>query len=175
MSTGGSRATRNKQRSRSAKAKPASPGADNGSGAGVTTGGVLHDCLFFTANALARTITRMADEEFRPTGLSPSHAFLLMLVVERSGAPQKGLGESLQLAPSTVTRLVDTLVHRCLASRTNSGRTTTVLPTAKGRQLLPAIYEAWWRLHARYSAVLGKTSAEELTRRIDRARGDLEA
>jgi DNA-binding MarR family transcriptional regulator len=115
----------------------------------------------------------MADEEFRPTGLSPSHAFLLMLVVERPGTAQKELGQSLQLAPSTVTRLVDALVRRDLVTRLSSGRTATVFPTDQGRQLLPAIQEAWWRLHRRYNAKLG-APGEALTRKIDRAQGELE-
>lgn len=144
------------------------------SGGDISTSRILHDCLFFTANALARTISRMAEEEFRTTGLSPSHAFLLMLVGERPGTAQKGLGESLQLAPSTVTRLVDTLVHRELVTRTSSGRTVTVFPTESGRQLLPAIHEAWWSLRDRYSAKLGEAAGEELTRQIDQARGKLE-
>ena len=59
----------------------------------------LHNCLYFTANSLARQISRLADEEFRLTGLSPSHAFLLMLVNEKPGITQKELGLALNLAP----------------------------------------------------------------------------
>ena len=39
----------------------------------------LHQCLYFTANALSRIIARMAEEEFKTTGFSPSHAFLMMV------------------------------------------------------------------------------------------------
>ena len=65
---------------------------------------ILHECLYFSANSLARVITRMADEEFHPTGLSPSHAFLMMLVNDNPGIGQKDLCEQLHLAPSTVNR-----------------------------------------------------------------------
>jgi DNA-binding MarR family transcriptional regulator len=140
----------------------------------ISTGGILRDCLYFAANALARTITRLAEEEFRTTGLSPSHAYLLMLVLEQPGTTQKELGESLQLAPSTVTRLVDTLVHRGLVTRRSSGRSTTVTPTPRARQLLPSIEQAWWRLRDRYSDSLGAAAGEALTRRIGRAQAQLE-
>jgi len=33
----------------------------------------IHNCLYFTSNALARVFTRMAERAFRVTGLSPSH------------------------------------------------------------------------------------------------------
>jgi hypothetical protein len=36
-------------------------------------------CLYFSANALARAITRIAEEKFALIGLSPSHAFLVIL------------------------------------------------------------------------------------------------
>ncbi len=145
-----------------------------GAGAGMSTKGVLRDCLYFTANALARSITRMAEEEFRPTGLSPSYAFLLMLVAEQPGTGQKELGEALQLAPSTVTRFVDALAHRDLVTRKSSGRTAAVSPTTKGRQLLPAIHQAWSRLRQRYTARLGKAAGQTLTRQMDRAQVELE-
>lgn len=68
---------------------------------------ILHNCLYFTSNSLSRVITRMAEEEFRRTGLSPSHAFLMMLVNDNPGIGQKELREQLHLAPSTVTRFID--------------------------------------------------------------------
>lgn len=166
----------NKRHPGSSKSAGSNLGADSHRGVdtSVSTRGILHDCLYFTANALARTISRIADEEFYTTGLSPSHAFLLMLVAEQPGTAQKELGESLQLAPSTVTRLVDTLVHRDLVTRQSSGRKATISPTRSGKQLLPAIHEAWWRLHRRYSAVLGKAAGDKLTREIDRTQKQLE-
>lgn len=46
---------------------------------------ILTHRLNFAANPLARLITRKAEEEFRTTGLSPSHTFLMMLVTDKPG------------------------------------------------------------------------------------------
>ena len=59
---------------------------------------ILHNCLYFTGNSLARVITRMAEEDFRVTGLSPSLAFLVMLVNDSPGIGQKELCEPLHLS-----------------------------------------------------------------------------
>ena len=50
---------------------------------------LLHHCLYFTANRMSRIITHMAEEEFRVTGISPTYAFLLMIVNENDGISQK--------------------------------------------------------------------------------------
>lgn len=134
---------------------------------------ILHDCLYFTANSLARVITRMAEEEFRPTSLSPSHAFLMMLVNDHPGITQKALGEQLQLAPSTVTRFVDALAHRGFLTRQTEGKTTMVHATVDGEMLRAPIAKAWESLHQRYVEVLGLRHGDALTAMIDEASAKL--
>ena len=130
---------------------------------------ILHNCLYFTANSLARAVTRMAEESFRKTGLSPSHAFLLMLVNDHPGITQKELAESLQLAPSTVTRFIDALVYKGLLTRKIEGKASKVSPTGDGQALQASIEAAWKDLHARYAKVLGLREGDALTAMIDAA------
>ena len=107
---------------------------------------ILHNCLYFTANSLARVITRMAEEEFRRTGLSPSHAFLMMLVNDNPGIGQKELCEQLHLAPSTVTRFIDSLVHRGYLARKSDGKVSRVYATEADVILRPEVVERVSRL-----------------------------
>lgn len=130
---------------------------------------ILHKCLYFTANSLSRVITRMAEDVFRPTGLSPSHSFLVMLVNDTPGISQKELAGHLHLAPSTVTRFVDTLMYKGYVERKTEGKTTRVFPTAAGEALAQPIADAWKALHERYAAVLGLEAGDELTARIHEA------
>jgi len=134
---------------------------------------ILHNCLYFTANSLARVITRMAEEEFRRTGLSPSHAFLMMLVNDHPGIGQTELCEQLHLAPSTVTRFIDTLVYKGYLTRQSEGKTSRVFTTKEGENLRQSIAEAWESLHRRYAKVLGLRQGDELTAQIDAASNQL--
>ncbi len=135
----------------------------------TATDEILHHCLYFTANSLARVISRMAEEEFRRTGLSPSHAFLLMLVNDTPGIGQKELCAKLHLAPSTVTRFVDTLVYRGYLKRQSEGKTSRVFATDLGAGLNEKIAAAWKALHQRYVDILGQSEGDDLTARIDAA------
>lgn len=66
-------------------------------------------CLYFSANALARAVTRIAEEEYAAVGLAPSHAFILMTVNKQPGITAGEVADIMLLDPSTVTRLVEKL------------------------------------------------------------------
>ena len=114
---------------------------------------LLHCCLYFTANSLSRVITRMAEEAFQKTGLSPSHAFLIMLVTDNPGIGQKELSEKLRLAPSTVTRFVDALVYKGYLTRMSEGKASNVYPTEAAKELRAPIDAACWD-------ILGKATGQ---------------
>lgn len=129
----------------------------------------LEYCLYFTANSLTRTLNKMADEEFMLTGLSPSHAFLQMVVNERPGMTQQEISNVLNFAPSTVTRFVDKLVGRGLMRREVEGKLTKVFATEKGLELDETIRRAWKSLYQRYCELLGEEFAVKLTADIHSA------
>jgi DNA-binding MarR family transcriptional regulator len=124
---------------------------------------LLESCLFFTANSLARAITKMGEEEFAGLGMTPSYAFLLTLVIDNPGITQKELASQLHMAPSTVSRFVDTLVSRGFITKKSEGRNTFIFPSNTGKSLKPSIEKVWHGLYKRYSKILGKEHGEMLT------------
>jgi DNA-binding MarR family transcriptional regulator len=123
---------------------------------------LLECCLFFTVNSLARVITKMGEEEFAGVGMTPSYAFLLTLVNEDPGISQKELATQLHIAPSTVSRFVDTLVSRGFITKKSEGRSTFIYPTDTGKSLQPGIEKVWHGLYERYSKILGKEHGDML-------------
>lgn len=132
-----------------------------------------YNCLYFTTNRLSRVITKMADEEFAPTGFSPMYGYLLLLVIEDPGSTQKKLAEQLDIAPSTLTRFIEKLERRELVRRKTQGKTVLVYPTASGRALEQEIRNASNRLHQRYERVLGKEASDLLSQELVRSSDEL--
>ncbi len=131
-------------------------------------------CLYYSANALARLITKLADEEFAITGLTSSYAFLIMTVNSKPGIQPKEISEQMQLTASTITRLIEKMEHKGLLHRKSTGRNTEVYPTEKSMALDGIIKEAWQNLYNRYSELLGETEAKNLTTNIYSAVNKLE-
>lgn len=94
-------------------------------------------CLYFSSNALARKMERLAAKAWKPLGLSPSHAYLLLLVLDRPGVQPTFISEQLLLAPSTVTRLIEKLEKQGLVYREAQGKETHVYPTPKALSMKP--------------------------------------
>lgn len=132
------------------------------------------NCLTYSVNALSRVMTKMADEEFASTGLSSSHAFLVMTVNKKPGAHPKDIAEELQLTPSTVTRLIEKMESKGILERHQNGRCTEVFPTPAGMKLNVEIKAAWLRLHERYHSIIGSEKAKGLTEAINAAIGSME-
>ena len=123
-------------------------------------------CLYFTANAVARHVTRLAEEAFRPTGLNPSSALLLNLVTQRPGIAPSAAAEVLHLAPSSVTRFADELVRRGLARREACGRSMLLHPTKEGHAALEEIHSASEKLLESYTRDVGKRRGASLAKEL---------
>ncbi len=119
-------------------------------------------CLYFTANALARKIEKLAKESWSKVNLSPSHAYLLMMAIEEPGIQPSALADHLQLQPSTISRLVEKLETGKLVVRTTEGKITNVYPTPKGKELLPKLKECLNEFYSSYASILGKEESAKL-------------
>lgn len=120
-------------------------------------------CLFYAANALARNISRLADEAFAATGLAPSYAFVLMAVNREPGVQPSELSRIMMLTPSTVTRLVDKLETKGYLERRSAGKASHIHPTSRSLELDEELKAAWRKLYDRYSDILGEAESDELT------------
>ena len=132
------------------------------------------NCLYYSANALSRIMTKMADDAFSTTGLTASYAFLLMIVNEKPGIQPGEISCQMQLKPSTVTRLIEKMEYKGFLERKKVGRITEVYPTKEGLKLQPEIKSAWKSLAKRYNSILGKKDSQELTTAIHNANMKLE-
>jgi MarR family transcriptional regulator, organic hydroperoxide resistance regulator len=135
----------------------------------------FHACLLFSANALARAITKIADEAFAPTGLSYSHAFVLLLINKQPGIATGEIAKNLQLSPSTITRLIEKLESRGLVYRKAEGKNSRAYPTQKGLALDDSVREAWDAVNMRYTDLLGKVASRQLAGSVYEASSKLNA
>jgi DNA-binding MarR family transcriptional regulator len=124
-------------------------------------------CIYFSANALARKIEKLACDCWKKVDLSPSHAYLLMVVVEDPGVQPGKLADELQLTPSTITRLIEKLEEKKLVVRTTEGKVANVYPTPKAKELYPKLKECSSNFFETYSKVLGKDESSRLVCNIN--------
>jgi DNA-binding MarR family transcriptional regulator len=131
-------------------------------------------CLYYASNALARMMTKIAEEEFAVTGLSPSYAIILMTVINQPGLQAGEIAGVMQLTPSTITRLLEKMEGKGLLVRQSEGRATEVYPTGKGIDLKEIISKAWGGLYQRYSNILGEKEGQMLASHIAAATSQLQ-
>ncbi|WP_425445941.1 MarR family winged helix-turn-helix transcriptional regulator [Dethiothermospora halolimnae] len=133
----------------------------------------LRGCLYFTSNRLSRLIGKMANEEFRITGLSPTYGFLISIVNKREGITQKEIGKTLHMTPSTITRFIDKLENKGFIKRVTEGKNSLIYLTDEGKSLQVEIDKAWNNLHKRYSEIIGEDE-EKIVEIINRVTSKIE-
>lgn len=118
--------------------------------------------MYFSSNALARKIEKLAIESWKPVNLSPSHAYLLLMVLDEPGIQPMALVDELQLTPSTITRLIEKLEEKKMVVRTTEGKLTNVYPTPKAKDLQPKLKECVKEFSEKYATVLGADESARL-------------
>jgi DNA-binding MarR family transcriptional regulator len=113
-------------------------------------------CMYFASNALARKTEKLAIAAWKKAGISPSHAYLLMIVLEDPGVQPGALSMELHLTPSTITRLIEKLEEKKLVVRNPVGKTTAVYPTAKSKEMRPLLQECVDDFYKSCIALVGK-------------------
>jgi DNA-binding MarR family transcriptional regulator len=131
-------------------------------------------CLYFSSNALARLMTKIADDEFSSTGLSTSYAFLLMTVNDKPGIQPMEISRQMMLTPSTVTRLIDKMEDKKFLRREYKGKQARVFPTEKSLVIDKKLRDSWLNLYKKYSNLLSENVSAELTADISKAVEKLE-
>jgi DNA-binding MarR family transcriptional regulator len=125
-------------------------------------------CLYFSANALARRIEKIAVDSWKEVGLSPSHGYLLMIVLEEPGVQPTAISNELQLTPSTITRLIEKLEGAKLLIRTSEGKLTNIYPTPKAKELYPRMKNCVSHFYQKYTAILGEQESGRMVASINK-------
>ena len=128
----------------------------------------FNKCLYFSANALARKVEKLAIASWQQTGLAPSHAYLLMMVLEEPGAQPGTIAKQMQLTPSTITRLIEKLEEKKLLARTVDGKITHVYATARAKHLYPRMKTCLDDFFKKYVEILGTDESIRMVQNMNR-------
>lgn len=134
----------------------------------------LNECLFFSVKKLDRMLNKMADEAFKKTGLAPTYGFILLILKEKDGLPQKDIAQMLYSAPSTIARFVEKLEYKGYIKTVSDGRLSLVYLTDEGRESIKEIDSSWEELHQAYNAVLGTEVSGQLSQDLNAATDKLQ-
>ncbi len=119
---------------------------------------MFKNCLYFNLNVLFREINRIWEEEFAKIGLSPSHGYLLNIVLSRPGITQKGVADTMRLKPSTISRFIDSLVVKGYLLRQQEGKGSLLYPTGRAASMQ---YELETIIKNLNEGIVQQTSKEE--------------
>ena len=127
-------------------------------------------CLYFNINALTRAINRIWDEAFAEFQLSPSHAYLLRLVLASPGLSPKQISQELKLEKSTVTRFLHVLEEKGFIKRkkslSNDAREQGIYATSRAQKIAGDLEFQGERLYKKMTSALGREQLVSLVNQL---------
>lgn len=127
------------------------------------------DNLYYTTTAFSREISSIAENAFMDLGLTPSDAYLIMVVNEKPNVQPTEISEKILLAPSTITRMIEKLEKRNIVTRTQEGKYTYVAVTTKGKDLYANILATWDEIHAVFTRKMDEDTVKLLVQNTSEA------
>lgn len=124
-------------------------------------------CLYFATSSLARKVEKLATGIWKQVDLSPSHAYVLILVLKEPGIQPGIVADQLQLTPSTITRLIEKLEERKLVVRTTEGKQTNVYPTQKAKAMRTRLRDCMEQFNALLTGTMGRENSKKFIRSVN--------
>ena len=123
-------------------------------------------CLYFNSNSLARKLHRHWGLAFRPYDLSPSHGYLLRVVLSNPGSNQHELATEMHLKHSTITRFLNNLERKDLVQRRLhplDPRVKIIVPTQLALELEQKLQALEDQLYQEMCEKFGPEKVSEMT------------
>ena len=128
-----------------------------------------NSCLYHSAAALGRSLTRMAESNFHHIEVTPTMGFILMSANAAPGISIADLAYVHQLDPSTISRTLDKLASERFIVRSAESKLVQVFLTPKGSRKAAEATSAWEKLRLDYSLLLGEGEAKSMAQLASRA------
>lgn len=129
----------------------------------------FEDCLYFSANLLARRLNNIADEAFKSIDITATQGFTLIAIGELDKHTPSEIAAAIQMKPSTITRFLDKLEKSGYVKRTYCGRKSEVDLTQAGTEKLEEVFECWKKIHDANVEVFTEEVANDVTNKIKQA------
>jgi DNA-binding MarR family transcriptional regulator len=131
-----------------------------------TAQSMLDRCLFQRTRVAARAVTRLYDDELRPTGLRATQANVHAMIAAKGELSISALSEELGMDRTTLTRNLKPLEQRKLLSVSPEGRhrTRTVSLTPAGEAMLAEVAVVWERTQSALERSLGQAGVADVRR-----------
>jgi DNA-binding MarR family transcriptional regulator len=125
--------------------------------------------LYFSSSALARATERLALECFKPLGLSPSLAYILLVLESVRVTSPSFLAKTLFLHPSTMTRLLAKLEKMGLVDLFTYDRIRMVKASLKAWDMMSRLLDCELAFLNKCNELFGSESVRKLTRAMNYA------